>query len=84
MVGKFWIPAFAGMTKEGSGFARFPRLRQRDVAGPKGKVSRSHSHFETASMAGGGQIHRALIGRTFLNSFIMIYDGLRGQVTLAR
>ena len=48
-IGKFWIPAFVGMTKEGSGFARFPRPRQRDVAGPKGKVSRSHSHFETAS-----------------------------------
>ena len=40
--------------------------------------------FAGVDLAGGGQIHRALIGRTFLNSFIMIYDGLRGQVTLAR
>ena len=41
--------SFAGMTDEGSGFARFSRPRQRDVAGPRRKVSRSHSHFETAS-----------------------------------
>ena len=33
-------------------FARFPRPRRRDVASFKEKVSRSHSHFETASEEG--------------------------------
>ena len=31
----------------------------------------------------GGQVHRALLGRTMLQNLIMIYDGLSGTVTLA-
>ena len=40
--------------------------------------------FAGVSLTAGGQQHQVLLGRTFLHDFIMIYDGLRGQVTLAR
>lgn len=39
--------------------------------------------FAGVALADGGQQHRALLGRTFLERAIMIYDGIRGQVTLA-
>jgi len=31
----------------------------------------------------GGQAHYALIGRTFLQSFTMVYEGRTGTVTLS-
>jgi hypothetical protein len=34
-------------------------------------------------LAAGGQIHRALIGRTFLRRFTMVYEGETGTVTLS-
>lgn len=44
--------------------------------------------FEFGAFAGvdlgpGEQPHRVLLGRTFLQSTVMIYDGVRGQVTIA-
>ncbi len=39
--------------------------------------------FAGVSLTAGGQQHQVLLGRTFLRAFIMIYDGLRGQVTIA-
>ena len=39
--------------------------------------------FAGVDLEGGGQEHRVLLGRTFLQGTIMIYDGLRAQVTLA-
>ena len=42
-----------------------------------------YGRFAGVALSDGGQQHRALLGRTFLQSVIMIYDGLRGQVTLA-
>jgi predicted aspartyl protease len=39
--------------------------------------------FAGVDLAGGGQLHRVLLGRTFLAGVVMIYDGLRAQVTLA-
>jgi hypothetical protein len=38
--------------------------------------------FAGVDLQGGGIEHRALIGRTFLNHFTMIYDGTTGDVTL--
>ncbi len=32
----------------------------------------------------GGQPYRALLGRTFLQHYTMIYDGLRGQIAIRR
>ena len=40
--------------------------------------------FLGAGLTEGGQQHQALLGRSFLAGFIMIYDGIRGQVTLGR
>lgn len=40
--------------------------------------------FAGVDLEGGGQVHKALIGRTFLKNAIMIYDGARGQATVAR
>jgi predicted aspartyl protease len=39
--------------------------------------------FCSVDLAAGGQQHRALIGRTFLQSFTMVYDGRTGNVTLS-
>lgn len=40
--------------------------------------------FAAVDLAGGGQRHQALIGRTFLQHFMMIYYGMTGTVTLFR
>ena len=42
-----------------------------------------YGRFSGAALSAGGQPHTVLIGRSFLRHFVMIYDGLRGQVTLA-
>jgi predicted aspartyl protease len=34
-------------------------------------------------LVAGGQIHKALIGRTFLQHLTMVYEGLTGKVTLS-
>lgn len=39
--------------------------------------------FTGVKLEDGGQQHRVLLGRTFLENTIMIYDGLRAQVTFA-
>lgn len=40
--------------------------------------------FCCVHLADGGQPHQVLLGRTFLQYVIMIYDGVRGHVTVAR
>jgi len=40
--------------------------------------------FMGVHLAAGGQQHQVLLGRTLLQSMIMIYDGVRGCVTIAR
>jgi predicted aspartyl protease len=42
-----------------------------------------HGLFCAVDLAAGGQRHRALIGRTFLKHFTMIYEGRTGTVTLS-
>jgi hypothetical protein len=39
--------------------------------------------FLGAKLAQGGQIHRALIGRDFLASMLLVYDGTSGRVKLS-
>ena len=41
-------------------------------------------YFAAVHLRAGGQPHFALIGRTFLRDFKMIYDGVSGSVTLVR
>jgi hypothetical protein len=39
--------------------------------------------FAGVHLAAGGQVHLALIGRTFLRSFTMVYEGHTGTVTIS-
>ena len=39
--------------------------------------------FAGVDLGAGEQPHRVLLGRTFLQGTVMIYDGIRGQVTIA-
>jgi predicted aspartyl protease len=41
-----------------------------------------HGEFAGVDLVAGGQIHKMLIGRTFLRHFTMIYKGATGAVTL--
>jgi predicted aspartyl protease len=41
-----------------------------------------YGYFAAVNLTGGGQHHKALIGRTFLRSFTMIYSGQTGDVEL--
>ena len=41
-----------------------------------------YGQFFGANLRAGGQVHQALLGRTFLGNFMFLYDGIRGQVTL--
>lgn len=43
-----------------------------------------YGRFAGVHLAAGGQHHCALLGRTFLRSSILFYDGRSGQVTIAR
>ncbi len=40
--------------------------------------------FAGVNLSEGGQRHRALIGRTFLRRYTMVYNGVTGSVTLSR
>jgi len=42
----------------------------------------AYGAFAAVHLAAGGQVHRALIGRTFLQLFTMIYEGRTGTVTI--
>jgi len=39
--------------------------------------------FAAVDLVAGGQVHKALIGRTFLQNLTMVYEGLTGKVTLS-
>ena len=41
-----------------------------------------YGSFAGVHLAAGGQVHHALIGRTFLGQFTMIYEGKTGNVRL--
>jgi hypothetical protein len=42
-----------------------------------------HGLFAGVHLQAGGQVHYALIGRTFLQAFTMVYEGKTGTVTLS-
>lgn len=42
-----------------------------------------YGRFTGVNLRAGGQEHAVLLGRTFLVNTVMIYDGLRSQVTIA-
>jgi len=39
--------------------------------------------FSGVHLSAGGQSHQVLLGRTFLQTMIMVYDGRRGHVTIS-
>jgi predicted aspartyl protease len=39
--------------------------------------------FAGVHLVAGGQIHRALLGRTFLKNYTMVYEGRTGAVTIS-
>jgi predicted aspartyl protease len=41
-----------------------------------------YGRFAAVDLIAGGQVHHALLGRTFLNAFHLFYDGLSGTVSL--
>jgi hypothetical protein len=41
-----------------------------------------YGSFAGVGLSAGGQLHLALIGRTFLQNFTMIYEGRTGSVTI--
>lgn len=43
-----------------------------------------YGSFMGAQLQAGGQLHKALIGRTLLRSVLMVYDGERGSVRISR
>lgn len=43
---------------------------------------RIYGAFAAVDLAAGGLYHRALIGRTFLQNFTMVYEGRTGTVTI--
>jgi predicted aspartyl protease len=76
---------------------QLPIVDQRKVGGVSGikevNMHLAHIHIPTLAftlygafagvdLIAGGQLHYALIGRTFLQQFKMVYDGLTGDVTL--
>lgn len=45
--------------------------------------SHGYGKFVSAKLKEGGQEHQVLLGRDFLSQVVMIYDGIRSQVTIA-
>ncbi|MDE2142736.1 MAG: hypothetical protein KGJ84_10025 [Elusimicrobia bacterium] len=43
-----------------------------------------NGQFAGVNLAESGQVHRALIGRTFLRHFVMVYEGHTGTVKISR
>ena len=63
-----WKPAFAGMT----------------VAGPIRHLNTEQlRQFVGVRLGAGGQLHRAILSRSFLQDFVLRYDGRTGLVTLS-
>ena len=67
----------AGVT----GASRYPLFAAR-VAIPSLEIFQFGA-FAGVELAAGDQPHRVLLGRTFLQGTVMIYDGVRAQVTIA-
>jgi predicted aspartyl protease len=74
-----------------------PIIDKRFIAGSAGQheakiyLAQIHVHslsytiygaFAGVHLADGGQLHKALIGRTFLKNFTMLYEGHTGRVVL--
>ncbi len=78
---KLELPIVDKMTISGAGGAKSHDVYMAQINIPDLKFTQ-YGKFAGVDLEGGGQVHKALLGRTFLQNTIMIYDGIRGQVTL--
>ena len=76
------LPVVDVMTISGAGGPRQHDVYAARVSIPDLGMSQ-YGAFAGVELATGGQLHRVLLGRTFLQGTVMIYDGLRAQVTIA-
>ena len=76
------MPVIDTMEMSGVGGAKTHNVYLASVAIPSLEFSQ-YGRFAGVELKDGGQAHEALLGRTFLQTVILIYDGLRAQVTLA-
>ena len=76
------LPVVDEMTISGVAGARQHDVYAARVAIPSLEVAQFGA-FAGVDLASGGQPHRVLLGRTFLQGTVMIYDGIRAQVTIA-
>ena len=75
------LPVVDKMTISGVGGAKTHDVYMAQIHIPVLKFTQ-YGKFAGVDLDGGGQQHKALLGRSFLQNTIMIYDGLRGQVTI--
>lgn len=78
---KLELPIVDKITISGAGGAKSHDVYMAQIHIPDLKFTQ-YGKFAGVDLEGGGQVHKALLGRTFLQTTIMIYDGIRGQVTL--
>ena len=76
------LPVIDEMTIGGASGARKHDVYAARVTIPSLEVEQ-HGAFAGVGLAAGGQLHGVLLGRTFLQGMVMIYDGIRAQVTIA-
>lgn len=75
------LPTVDKITISGVGGAKIHNVYMAQVHIPQLNFTQ-YGKFAGAQLVGGRQQHQALLGRTFLQGTIMIYDGIRGQVTV--
>ena len=76
------LPAVDTMEIGGVGGHRVHDVYAASVSIPSLELNQ-HGRFAGVELAAGDQVHRVLLGRSFLEGTVMIYDGFRGQVTIA-
>ena len=76
------LPVIDRMTVSGAAGARQHDVYAVRVEIPSLEVGQFGA-FAGVDLAAGGQPHGILLGRTFLQGTVMIYDGIRAQVTIA-
>ena len=78
---KLKLPVVDKMTISGVGGAKIHDVYMAQIHIPNLEFTQ-YGKFAGVDLDGGGQPHKALLGRTFLQNTIMIYDGFRSQVTI--
>lgn len=75
------LPVVDKMTISGVGGQKIHNVHLAQIHIPNLNYTQ-HGLFAGVDLQAGGQVHKALLGRTFLKDAIMIYDGFRSQVTI--